>query len=890
MSFRVNRVDYEYFGPFRKASVDFSAKGLTVIEGQIHGMKGCDSNGCLAGGTLIDCPRDLKKYPKGVPLRELVGKRPFVYAWSNGRMVVRRAVKVWRTKRNVPVIRVRVTKYATNKGAGQGNRYIPPLELVGTPDHPVLLSDGVTWQKLGELAPGDSICSLYRRWDGHNRAVIRWTGHARPVSESRFVCAEMYGDVPLGDYHAHHVDGDPYNNAPTNLRWKSAHAHLSEHTSERNREGTAGWRASGVHPRGMFGKHHTTATRRHLSEVQTGVPKPHRVNHAVISVESAGTADVYDMRVPGADSFVANGMVVHNSGKSFLFDGIAWALFGRCIRDKYKGDDILHLGHRKDCFVRVCITGGPKDIEVVRFRKHSINGNKVVLGIGGKDASLGTDPATTAAIENAIGMGFSAFCNSVAFGVREDVRSFFAASDSERKGILERILGLEVYGAAEKIARVRLKGIVEDIGILDLRKTKLSAALSEKKHLLRKLSLSPDAEEIALQYSVRRLTVQMLHRRLRVQKDEFDSANAVYSQHWDAFAALQDKYKADSTVYDQLVARLQKDVRKLERAVGELEGERKPLVSQLSRVKKLDGAVCPTCQQMVSPETTKSLTTKLQAQLKALDAGIAAAQEQVAAVNAEMAELAEPEAPLRSDELNAAMEAVERVREAQAKTRHLIELERARVEEMQAAQAKMAQQEDDIRDEIGDVEAEIQVVDEEIAGHKTAAEHVSFWVDGFGNQGLKSLMIEAEIPAINRKATTYAQTLLGDGAIVRLSATSKLKSRDLFREKLDVEGSIPGCTLSYAGASKGQRKRMDLALLLAFRDIVSARNTKSFDQLFVDELFDGLDVTGTACVSDLLRELSTDFPVGLITHNNALKLIADRVVTVVHAKGAASIK
>jgi hypothetical protein len=36
-------------------------------------------------------------------------------------------------------------------------------------------------------------------------------------------------------------------------------------------------------------------------------------NHVVVSIESAGFADVYDMTVPGAESFVANGVIVHNS-------------------------------------------------------------------------------------------------------------------------------------------------------------------------------------------------------------------------------------------------------------------------------------------------------------------------------------------------------------------------------------------------------------------------------------------------------------------------------------------------------------------------------------------------------------------------------------------------
>jgi len=151
-------------------------------------------------------------------------------------------------------------------------------------------------------------------------------------------------------------------------------------------------------------------------------------------------------------------------------------------------------------------------------------------------------------------------------------------------------------------------------------------------------------------------------------------------------------------------------------------------------------------------------------------------------------------------------------------------------------------------------------------------------------------MIETEIPAINKLASGYAQMLLGDGAVVKLSATSKLKTKDAIREKLDIEASIPGCTKTYAGASKGQKKRMDLSLLLAYRDLVASRSGKPVQQLFADELFDGLDRTGVESVSELLCEIAETCPVGLITHDSKLKPLADRLAVVHHTNGKAVVE
>jgi hypothetical protein len=65
---------------------------------------------------------------------------------------------------------------------------------------------------------------------------------------------------------------------------------------------------------GMYGKKATAETRARQSASlkASRARKAAAVNHVVISVESAGREDVYDMTVPGAESFIANGVVVHN--------------------------------------------------------------------------------------------------------------------------------------------------------------------------------------------------------------------------------------------------------------------------------------------------------------------------------------------------------------------------------------------------------------------------------------------------------------------------------------------------------------------------------------------------------------------------------------------------
>lgn len=300
---------------------------------------------CLVGETLIDCPRDLVKYPLGIPIADLVGKQFLTYSWDfeQNCPCLSRVSDVWRVGAE-RVYRVRLSaglrERAPNRlGGVRPARFLPPLELVGTYNHPVLLSNG-RWSMLGELRPGDSLKSMYRRATGRPESsgtMLSWTG-ARPgdlVAEHRFVCAQVNGPGRSGVWGpgawggsdvAHHVDGNRLNHSPDNLRWLESSEHASHHLSERNREGSAGWQKSGVHPCGMLGKTHTKDVRERISRTSSvraagrnrDASGRFGPNHEVVSVEYLGVRDVYDMSVERTNNFVANGVFVHNSGKSWF--------------------------------------------------------------------------------------------------------------------------------------------------------------------------------------------------------------------------------------------------------------------------------------------------------------------------------------------------------------------------------------------------------------------------------------------------------------------------------------------------------------------------------------------------------------------------------------------
>lgn len=620
----------------------------------------------------------------------------------------------------------------------------------------------------------------------------------------------------------------------------------------------------------------------------------------------------YDLSQPGLTGiegviYGVPGCTSNGSGKSYLLDGPSWICFDRALRDRYGKDDMIRLQFRPkgsgelelitDTKGRPArphdgsygiqhIIGGPVPIRIERYRNHPQEGNKARLIVDGEDVTCGRDSMTNAAIEDVLGMDYRAFVNSIAFGARDDVKSFFSATDTERKAVLDKLLGMEMYAAAQVRSRKRLVEVSEELAVGERKRATLASRIEEQELALAGLSV---IEEFDADFVWKR--ARMLHQLSAIQQERIEAAVA------EAQEGVESEELAASSAreaYEEAQQAYRLERRNLEgkrRAKAEERGARtadaNAAQEAIARWGKLKGN-CPTCEQPVSK------TLKLRSERAALQTRDAA-RDDAAAIQRAEATLGEALGALREpippdlpalaaakgvlQEWNSDLRAWKRevAGRAAAVTVAQQECERA-AGRREAVVERIARLREELAESVSE-DASVQVV----------ADRLEFWVEGFGPGGLRSFLIENEIPEINRVATHYAQRLLGNGAQVRLSATRQLKGGGA-REELGIEAVIPGCTITYAGASKGQRKRLDLAILLAFREIVGRRFAKGFDQLFADELFDGLDDAGEDSVIELLREISTTCPVTLVTHSDALKAAADRLLVVHHTSGIATLE
>jgi len=260
---------------------------------------------CLHGETLIHTLSGDR------PIRDLVGRRPWVFSWKDGALRLAQARRVWQSRKDAPCIKVGYEWYA------RGTRH--EGLMICTDDHPFMLLDE-SYLRAGRLQIGDRLMPFGQKVGhpgyGKPRAFVKvGLVHDAWQKRSHWAWEQLHGPRPAGTA-VHHLDDDSLNDEPENLELIADGRHKSQHAKR--------WHATAtVRARMLRGQKISKAVssswtperRATVSEAKTrwwADRKEQERNHKITSVEPWGIADVYDMAVPGYHNFAANNVFVHN--------------------------------------------------------------------------------------------------------------------------------------------------------------------------------------------------------------------------------------------------------------------------------------------------------------------------------------------------------------------------------------------------------------------------------------------------------------------------------------------------------------------------------------------------------------------------------------------------
>ena len=147
------------------------------------------------------------------------------------------------------------------------------------------------------------------------------------------------------------------------------------------------------------------------------------------------------------------------------------------------------------------------------------------------------------------------------------------------------------------------------------------------------------------------------------------------------------------------------------------------------------------------------------------------------------------------------------------------------------------------------------------AENKLDYEVMRFWEKAFSQQGIIKFIIKNILEYLNNRVNYY------------ISFLTNSKYTLSFDEELNEKVMTNNSVIQYISLSGGEKRKVNLAVMMALKDLLLLTDRNQSNVLFLDEIAENLDEEGINGLYSLLQEVKKDKLIFIITHNKYLKTL-----------------
>lgn len=440
------------------------------------------------------------------------------------------------------------------------------------------------------------------------------------------------------------------------------------------------------------------------------------------------------------------------------------------------------------------------------------------------------------------------------FIISQDNRyTFFTASDSEKKEIMNRITSADM-----------INPVIEE---LDLRYKEKNAEYKEIDDEIGKLSnkkeLLVEQREEVLANDNTEEELNELSEKISEAEEEIGEIDGNLEKWKKAVKTREEQIQA-ITVED--TTQLKKDRKKLKEEMEELDSE----LSENKRMEKKlkaeleDTITCPKCSHEfiheseldLSVEDTKSLLAEAQSEIKKQTKKYEAKETKLKNLNKKIKETE------RAEELVGEIEEEKSGYERKIKNKTqdradlLVKIEKWETEKRAIKKRKK----DDkllnsLNQRIGECDTEIEKLTKQLLPISEEMETIKFWQFNMGRSGFMTYLANKSIKIIEGITNSYLRKF-GVDISVLINGFTILKSGEV-REKIDVFVLNDGVTAEqFLAKSGGERGRVTLAGVLGIQHLINlSTNGRGLNLLCFDECFHGMDSKGQENIIKIFEKM-----------------------------------
>lgn len=513
----------------------------------------------------------------------------------------------------------------------------------------------------------------------------------------------------------------------------------------------------------------------------------------------------------------------NGSGKSFAFlDSITYALFGKPFR-KINISQLVNSVNDKNCLVEIVFSKGPDTYTVKRGispKIFEIYKNDVLVNQNSNSLDY------QSVLEDSIlKMNYKTFTQVVILGSSSFV-PFMQLSTNDRRSVIENILDIDIFTSMNIILKGKLLQLKETtraiVNTLEISKNKIESQENYVNNITSKSN--KHTQEIDD-------TVLKLQKSITDLEDEQTALN----EEIKSLTKITDSKNTIKTKIDKL--------KELETRIN-------------SNIKVLSTGIdfystnndCPMCSQPISEELKNTEINKQKDKKLKLESGLVelvTEQENTKEIYKTI---------LTNIDRSIALQLLLGKKEAN------LESTITQLKDLNTKKIQKIEQDKDIETEYNKLVSfknELELIIKEKASINESIIYNESISELLKDSGVKSKIIKYYLPHINSYINNFLRSMdffVQFNLDENFNEEIKSRNRDVF---------------SYENFSEGEKMRIDLSLLLAWREIARAKNSINCNLLILDEVFDSsLDAIGMEELMKLINSVSNGSNIYIISHKS----------------------
>ena len=535
----------------------------------------------------------------------------------------------------------------------------------------------------------------------------------------------------------------------------------------------------------------------------------------------------------------------NGAGKSSIIAALQWALFGRTSHNSNPGDKVINHYSKNDCWVKVVLTNGDS---ILRTRRQD-GSCEVVYYHSGCEQSIVADTLSTlkaqqSKLNQVFKLDWDVFSKSVFFSVFD--KSWMQMPDQQRKKVLERLLKLDRFEYYAKSAANRTSN---EITVLDQTK----AAINDRLRFLNELSRQIENQKnIVTQFEIAR------SEKIRIQQSYIDNFNnqllsipdydlSAVKQSWDDYYNLEKTINSKINDLRNKKTQIYSDMSLIRNTINRLTAE-------ISSWESFKGKICASCGQLVADDHIHSKINPKSDELEKNKSELPSREAVYSQIDAAILKASEF---LSSKKPSIAVDTVKAYIDNKNNILKQIEVCKNNILIISSEPVPVADSLDELNSSINRINSEIDDLKIKIIEIENKVLHLEYIKKAYSDRNkIKSYVLANHIPFINERLDYYLDVF---GLDVKIRLNNSL--------------GIDSNSWGYDFQSSGERRRTDVAMMLATYDMHEQLYGRQCNVLVLDEVDGQMDQSGIDSLihiikNDLSMRIGTTF---VISHRDTMQ-------------------